>query len=66
MTHSLTLVNGSLLKIADGSSFDHVTDVEALDSLILGNTAGAVDAANKLVMATAVLVASVVSSLAGL
>lgn len=62
----LTFVDRSLLKIADGSSFDHVTDVEALDSLILGNTSGAVDAANKLVVATAVLVASVVSSLAGL
>ena len=61
-----TLIDGSFLKITDGSSFNHVTDSETLDSLVLGNAAVTVDTANKLGVSTSVLVTSVVSSLAGL
>jgi hypothetical protein len=59
-------IDGGFLKITHGSGFDHVADGETLDGLVLGTTAVAVDTANKLVVSTAVLVASVISSLAGL
>jgi hypothetical protein len=61
-----TLVDGSFLEITDSSSFNHVTDSETLDSLILGDTTVTVDTTNNLVVATTVLVTSVISSLASL
>jgi hypothetical protein len=62
----LTFVDGSILKIADSSGLNHVANSEALDGLVLGDTASAVETANGLDVATAVLVTSVISSLGGL
>jgi hypothetical protein len=62
----ITLIDRGLLEITDSSSFNHVTDSETLDSLILGNTTVTVDTTNNLVVATTVLVTSVISSLASL
>ena len=58
----LTLKDRGLGNVPDGSSLDHVSDQEALDGLVLGNTARAVDAADRLCAASPVLGASVVSS----
>jgi hypothetical protein len=60
------LIDRGFLKITDSSSFYHVTDGETLDGLILRNTTVAVDTTNNLVMATTVLVTSVISSFTGL
>ena len=61
-----TLVHTSLADITDRRRLDHVTDGEALDSLVLGDASRAVRATNEVDVATAVLVAAVVSSLLGL
>ncbi len=45
---------------------NHVADGEALDGLVLGNTAGAVGAAEEVDMSTAMLGATIVSSLLSL
>ena len=58
-----TLVHTSLADITDRRRLDHVTDGEALDSLVLGDASRAVRATNEVDVATAVLVAAVVSSL---
>ena len=63
---SVFLIDGSFLKITDSSSFYHVTDSETLDGLILGDTTVTVDTTNNLVVATTVLVTSVISSFTGL
>jgi hypothetical protein len=60
------LVDRGFLKITDSSSFYHVTNGETLDGLILGDTTVTVDTTNNLVMATTVLVTSVISSFTGL
>ena len=52
--------------ITDCSLFDHVTDHESLDCLVLRHTARAVGAAQELDVASAVLASSVVSSFLGL
>lgn len=54
------------MEIADSSGFNHVTDGETLDGLILGDTTETVDTTNILVVTTTVLVTSVISSLASL
>lgn len=56
-------VNGSLRQVTNGGSFNHVTDSPALNGFVLGDSAAAVDAANEFNVSTAVLVASVISSL---
>ena len=61
-----TLVHTSLADITDRRRLDHVTDGEALDSLVFGDASRAVRATNEVDVATAVLVAAVVSSLLGL
>jgi hypothetical protein len=63
---SIFLIDGGFLEITDSSSFNHVTDGESLDGLILGNTTETVETTNILVVATAVLVTSVISSFTGL
>jgi hypothetical protein len=63
---SILLIDRSFLKITDSSSFYHVTDSETLDGLILGNTTVTVNTTNNLVVATTVLVTSVISSFTGL
>jgi hypothetical protein len=62
----LTLVDRGILKITNSGTLDHVTDGETLDGLVLGDAASAVEAADRLDVATSVLVATVVSSLGGL
>jgi hypothetical protein len=62
----ITFIDGGILKIANSSGFDHVADGKALDGLVLGDAASAVETANGLDVATAVLVTSVISSLGGL
>jgi len=62
----LTLVDKSLSDITDSSQLNHGADSVTLDSLVLGDAAGAVGAADGLDVATTVLVASVISSLEGL
>lgn len=59
-------VNRGLGQVTHSRSFDHVADNEALDGLVLGDAASAVQAANRVDVATAVLGASSVSSLGGL
>ena len=54
------------MNITDSSSFNHVTDSETLNSLVLGDTAVTVDTTDKLGVSTSVLVTSVISSLGGL
>lgn len=60
---SVLLVDGSLRDITDGSSLNHVSDNISLDSLVLGNHSGAVGAADRGDVASALLVTSVGSSL---
>jgi hypothetical protein len=62
----ITFIDGSILKITNSSRLNHVANSEALDGLVLGDTASAVETANRLDVATAVLVTSVISSLGGL
>ena len=45
---SVFFVDGSFSQITDGGSFNHITDDEAADSLVLGDEAMAVDATNGL------------------
>ncbi len=61
-----TLVHASLAQITNRRRLDHVTDGETLDGLVFGDASRAVRAADKVDVAAAVLVASVVSSLLGL
>lgn len=56
-------VDGSVADITDSSRLNHVTDGEALDSLVLGDHAEAVDAANGADVSASLLVASVGGSL---
>jgi hypothetical protein len=62
----ITFIDGSILKITNSSRLNHVANSEALDGLVLGDAASAVETANRLDVATAVLVTSVISSLGGL
>jgi len=50
--------DGGIGDITDGSRLNHVADGEPLDSLVLGNAAGAVGAAHRLDVAAAILVAT--------
>jgi hypothetical protein len=52
-----------LLKILLGRGVDDVSDVEALDGLVLGAESAAVDADNRLNVASVVLVSTVISPL---
>lgn len=61
-----TGVHARIADIPDSSTLDHVTDGEALDRLVLAHATRAVRAAHELDVATALLVAAVVSSLLGL
>lgn len=61
-----TGVDASLVDIPNGGTLDHVPHGEALDSLVLANTARAVGAANKFNVAAALLVATAISSFLGL
>ena len=58
-------VDAGIGDISHGSSLHNVPDDELLDSLVLGAGLGAVGASHELDMATAVLVASVVTALGG-
>ena len=60
------MVHASLADITNRRRLDHVTDSEALDSLVLGDASRTVRAADEVDVAAAVLVAAVVSSLLGL
>ena len=53
-----TRVDASLADIPHGSTLNHVPDGEPLDSLVLGHAARAVRAADKVDMATSLLVAT--------
>lgn len=60
---SILGVDRGVRDISNGSRFDHVSDCESLDGLVLRDTSGAVGASNWLGMTTSVLVSPVVSSL---
>jgi len=55
-------VDGSFLHITLGSRLDHVAHLESLHSLVLGDAAGAVGAAHRHHMATALAVLATVSA----
>lgn len=57
------LVHRGLGNVSHGGLLDHVSNQEPLDGLVLGDKAGAVDAADCLDVTTALFVASVISSL---
>lgn len=57
----LTLVDGGFRKITDGSGFDNVTNGESLDSLVLGDSARAVGASHESYVASAGLVAAMIT-----
>ena len=61
-----TLVDRRLVDVANGGRLDHVAHGEALDGLVLGDTAGAVGATDGLGVPAAVLVASVIATFLGL
>ena len=63
MTGVRTLVHARLADITNRRRLDHVADGETLDRLVLGDASRAVGAADKTDVATALLVAAVVSSL---
>ena len=48
------------MRRTNSSGFDHVSDCESLDCLVLGGAAGAVGASDRLDVAAAFLVASAV------
>lgn len=56
-------VRGVLLDISSGRSVNHLSHLEALDGLVLGHTAGAVDASDHVRMSLVLLPSSVVPSL---
>ncbi len=62
----LTGVDTGLADITNGSALDHVPHGETLDGLVLSNDTRAVGAADDGNVATALLVASIISSLLGL
>lgn len=62
----LTGINASLVDIPNGGTLDHVPHCEALDGLVLSNTARAVGAADEFNVATSLLVATAISSFLGL
>lgn len=51
-------VDRGVRKVTDGGGLDDVADSESLDGLVLGDSAGAVGAADESDVATAVLVAA--------
>lgn len=59
---ALARVERRIRNVANSSTFDHVAHLEALDCLVLWHTAMAIGAAQRIDMATAVLVAAAVSS----
>lgn len=62
---SLGGVNGGLGQISKSSGINHISDDVLSDGLILGDSGGAGLASDKLYVASALLVSSVVSSLLG-
>lgn len=52
--------------VTDGGLFNHVTDHESLDGLVLWHTSVAVDATDMLNVSSSVLVATIVTSLLSL
>lgn len=56
-------VDRGLRKVSDGSSLDHVLHGETLDSLVLGNTSGAVRAPDKLDVTPSLLVSTTTAAL---
>lgn len=63
---SVGLIDRSFSQITDGSRFNHITDNETADSLVLGDTASAVQTAIGLNVATSLLSTTMISSLASL
>ena len=63
LREDVLLVDAGLADVTDGSGLNHVSDAEALDSLVLRHHAVAVGAADGLDVATTALVASVRCSL---
>jgi hypothetical protein len=63
---SVLLIDGSFLKITDSSGLYHITDSKTLNGFILRDTTETIDTTNILVVATTVLVTSVISSFTGL
>jgi hypothetical protein len=57
------LVSGVLLQVSSGGAVNHLSHLEALDSFVLGHTAGAVQASDHVGMTLVLLPSSVVSSL---
>lgn len=57
----LTLVDGGFGKITDGSGLDDVTNSESLDGLVLGDSARAVGASHECYVASAGLVAAMIT-----
>lgn len=66
MTSELTRVERSLREITHSGSLNHVPHSEALNRLVLGNTARAIRAAHKADVAAAMFVATVVPPLLSL
>jgi len=60
----IRLVEAGLRNVPDGSGLDDVANYELLDGLVLGDTASAVGAADRVYMATTVLGASTVPAFA--
>lgn len=60
---NLTFINAGIRNIPDSGCLHDVSDHKLLDGLVLGDTSGTVCAAHILDMASAFLVASVISSL---
>ena len=61
-----TMINGSLADISNSSALHHVPHSETLDSFILWDSTRAVGTAKENDMATALLVATTISSFLGL
>ncbi len=59
----LTSIGTGLTDISDSSTLNHVSDGEPLDGLIFGNCSRAVRATEEVYVATALLVATAISSL---
>lgn len=61
--YSILRINGCITDITDSSGLHHITDGKSLNRLVLGSASRAVGAADGLDMTTALLVATIGSSL---
>jgi hypothetical protein len=59
---ALARVERRIRNVSNSGTLDHVADLESLDCLVLWHTAMAIGAAQRIDMATAVLVATAISS----